>query len=274
MENAVSQKDFEKAQFYREQEVSARENLQFIRERFDVKSSTRKVVVSKADIDEVVSKWTGVPMTSINQDEGDKLLRMEADLHRRVVSQEAAISAISRAIRRSRAGLKNPNRPVGSFIFLGPTGVGKTELCKALAEFLFDSQEHMIRVDMSEFMEKHSVAKLIGSPPGYIGHDEGGQLTEAVRRKPYSVLLLDELDYGDPRKINCLQSVLEHGRVFLKKMNRYVVGAAGFTVVATGNTKGQGGEETHKHLLSIFVIPIKVSDAGVTGLLSVWAVTT
>src|SRR5436309_1959768 len=145
MENAVSQKDFEKAQFYREQEVSARENLQFVREKFDVKSSSRRVIVSKADIDEVVSKWTGVPIASINQDEGDKLLRMEADLHKRVISQEKAISAISRAIRRSPAGLKNPNRPVGSFIFLGPTGVGKTELARALANFLFGSDHALIR---------------------------------------------------------------------------------------------------------------------------------
>src|SRR6478609_3547090 len=182
MENAVSQKDFEKAQFYREQEVSARENLQFVREKFDVKSSARKVIVSKADIEEVVSKWTGVPISSINQDEGDKLLRMETDLHKRVISQETAISAISRAIRRSRAGLKNPSRPVGSFIFLGPTGVGKTELARALANFLFGSDHALIRFDMSEYMEKHSVSKLIGSPPGYVGHEEGGQLTEKVKR--------------------------------------------------------------------------------------------
>ena len=169
MESAVSQKDFEKAQFYREQEMTARESLVSIRERFDVKSSARKVVVGKAEIDEVVSKWTGVPMASINQDEGDKLLRMEGELHRRVVSQEKAISAISRAIRRSRAGLKNPNRPVGSFVFLGPTGVGKTELARALANFLFGSDHSLIRFDMSEYMEKHSVSKLIGSPPGYVG---------------------------------------------------------------------------------------------------------
>ena len=186
MENAVSQKDFEKAQFYREQEVSARENLQFVREKFDVKSSARRVAVGKQEIDEVVSKWTGVPLASINQDEGDKLLRMEQELHRRVVSQEKATSAVSRAIRRSRAGLKNPNRPTGSFMFLGPTGVGKTELARALANFLFGSDNALIRFDMSEYMEKHSVSKLIGSPPGYVGHEEGGQLTEKVRRNPYS----------------------------------------------------------------------------------------
>src|SRR5574338_1697449 len=184
MESAVSQKDFEKAQFFREQEVTARENLQFVREKFDVKSSTRRVPVGKQEIDEVVSKWTGVPMASINQDEGDKLLRMELELHRRVISQDKAISAVSRAIRRSRAGLKNPNRPVGSFVFLGPTGVGKTELARGLANFLFGSDNALIRFDMSEYMEKHSVSKLIGSPPGYVGHEEGGQLTEKVKRNP------------------------------------------------------------------------------------------
>jgi ATP-dependent Clp protease ATP-binding subunit ClpC len=213
MENAVSQKDFERAQFYREQEVSARENLQFVREKFDVKSSARKVVVTKADIDEVVSKWTGVPIASVNQDEGDKLLRMEADLHKRVISQEKAISAISRAIRRSRAGLKNPSRPVGSFIFLGPTGVGKTELARALANFLFGSDNALIRFDMSEYMEKHSVSKLIGSPPGYVGHEEGGQLTEKVKRNPYSVVLLDEIEKAHPDIFNILLQVFEDGHL-------------------------------------------------------------
>ena len=211
MESAASQKDFEKAQFYRDQEASARENLQLTRERFDGKA--RRVVVSKSDIDEVVSKWTGVPIASINQDEGDKLLRMEADLHKRVVSQEKAISAISRAIRRSRAGLKNPNRPVGSFIFLGPTGVGKTELARALANFLFGSDNALIRFDMSEYMEKHSVSKLIGSPPGYVGHEEGGQLTEKVKRNPYSVVLLDEIEKAHPDIFNILLQVFEDGHL-------------------------------------------------------------
>ena len=178
-----------------------------------MKSSARKVVVGKADIDEVVSKWTGVPIASINQDEGDKLLRMEADLHRRVISQEKAISAISRAIRRSRAGLKNPNRPVGSFIFLGPTGVGKTELARALANFLFGSDNALIRFDMSEYMEKHSVSKLIGSPPGYVGHEEGGQLTEKVKRNPYSVVLLDEIEKAHPDIFNILLQVFEDGHL-------------------------------------------------------------
>src|SRR5436190_1478890 len=213
MESAVSQKDFEKAQFYREQEVTARENLQFVRQQFDVKSSARRVIVGKQEIDEVVSKWTGVPIASINQDEGDKLLRMEQELHRRVISQEKAISAISRAIRRSRAGLKNPNRPVGSFVFLGPTGVGKTELARALANFLFGSDHALIRFDMSEYMEKHSVSKLIGSPPGYVGHEEGGQLTEKVKRNPYSVVLLDEVEKAHPDIFNILLQVFEDGHL-------------------------------------------------------------
>jgi ATP-dependent Clp protease ATP-binding subunit ClpC len=154
-----------------------------------------------------------VPMASINQDESDKLLRMEGELHRRVVSQEKAISAISRAIRRSRAGLKNPARPVGSFVFLGPTGVGKTELARALANFLFGSDHALIRFDMSEYMEKHSVSKLIGSPPGYVGHEEGGQLTEKVKRNPYSVVLLDEVEKAHPDIFNILLQVFEDGHL-------------------------------------------------------------
>jgi ATP-dependent Clp protease ATP-binding subunit ClpC len=175
--------------------------------------SARRVAVGTQEIDEVVSKWTGVPLASINQDEGDKLLRMEQELHRRVVSQERATSAVSRAIRRSRAGLKNPNRPVGSFMFLGPTGVGKTELARALANFLFGSDNALIRFDMSEYMEKHSVSKLIGSPPGYVGHEEGGQLTEKVRRNPYSVVLLDEIEKAHPDIFNILLQVFEDGHL-------------------------------------------------------------
>src|SRR5450830_1894647 len=213
METAVSEKNFEKAQFYREQEVQARENLQFVREKFDVKTNTRRVSVGKADIDEVVSKWTGVPVQSINQDESNKLLKMEEALHNRVISQDKAISALSRAIRRSRAGLKNPNRPVGSFVFLGPTGVGKTELARALANFLFGSDHALIRFDMSEYMEKHSVSKLIGSPPGYVGHEEGGQLTEKVKRNPYSVVLLDEIEKAHPDIFNILLQVFEDGHL-------------------------------------------------------------
>ncbi|WP_294769845.1 ATP-dependent chaperone ClpB [uncultured Rhodoferax sp.] len=169
--------------------------------------------VGAEEIAEVVSRATGIPVSKMMQGERDKLLQMEAKLHDRVVGQDEAISAIANAIRRSRSGLSDPNRPTGSFLFLGPTGVGKTELCKALAGFLFDSEEHLIRIDMSEFMEKHSVARLIGAPPGYVGYEEGGYLTEAVRRKPYSVLLLDEVEKAHPDVFNVLLQVLDDGRL-------------------------------------------------------------
>ncbi len=169
--------------------------------------------VTEDEIAEVVSKWTGIPVSKMLEGERDKLLRMEESLHRRVVGQDEAVSAIADAIRRSRAGLSDPRRPNGSFLFLGPTGVGKTELTKALAEFLFDTEEAMVRIDMSEFMEKHSVARLIGAPPGYVGYEEGGYLTERVRRKPYSVLLLDEIEKAHPDVFNVLLQVLEDGRL-------------------------------------------------------------
>jgi ATP-dependent Clp protease ATP-binding subunit ClpC len=167
--------------------------------------------VTRADVEEVIARWTGIPITSLKEGESKKLLRIEIELHKRVISQRPAISALARAIRRSRAGLKNPHRPVGSFLFLGPTGVGKTEVARALAQFLFGSERSMIRFDMSEFMEKHSVSKLIGSPPGYVGHEEGGQLTERVKRSPYSVLLFDEIEKAHPDVYNILLQVFEDG---------------------------------------------------------------
>jgi ATP-dependent Clp protease ATP-binding subunit ClpC len=169
------------------------------------------VEVTKDDIEDVIARWTGIPITSLKEEETQKLLRIEQELHLRVVSQRPAISALARAIRRSRAGLKNPQRPVGSFLFLGPTGVGKTEVARSLAEFLFGSERSMIRFDMSEFMEKHSVSKLIGSPPGYVGHEEGGQLTERIKRSPYSVLLFDEIEKAHPDIFNVLLQVFEDG---------------------------------------------------------------
>jgi ATP-dependent Clp protease ATP-binding subunit ClpB len=169
--------------------------------------------VTDEEIAEVVSKWTGIPVAKMLEGERDKLLRMESMLHTRVIGQHEAVVAVSNAVRRSRAGLSDPDRPSGSFLFLGPTGVGKTELCKALAEFLFDTEESMVRIDMSEFMEKHSVARLIGAPPGYVGYEEGGYLTEAVRRKPYSVVLLDEVEKAHPDVFNVLLQVLEDGRL-------------------------------------------------------------
>src|SRR5579885_2563644 len=169
--------------------------------------------VTEEEIAEIVSRWTGIPVSKLMEGEREKLLRMEDALHRRVVGQDEAVTAVPSAIRRSRAGLSDPKRPIGSFLFLGPTGVGKTELCKALAEFLFDSEDHMVRIDMSEYGERHSVARLIGAPPGYVGYEEGGQLTEAVRRRPYSLVLLDEVEKAHPEVFNVLLQVLDDGRL-------------------------------------------------------------
>lgn len=178
-----------------------------------VERTLLKNKVTDEEVAEVVSRWTGIPISKMLEGDREKLLRMEDSLHDRVVGQDEAVVAVSNAVRRSRAGLSDPNRPNGSFLFLGPTGVGKTELCKALAEFLFDSEQAMVRIDMSEFMEKHSVARLIGAPPGYVGYEEGGYLTEAVRRRPYSLLLLDEIEKAHPDVFNILLQVLEDGRL-------------------------------------------------------------
>jgi ATP-dependent Clp protease ATP-binding subunit ClpB len=175
--------------------------------------SLLKNKVTDAEIAEVLSKQTGIPVAKMLEGERDKLLRMEDELHQRVIGQNEAVEAVANAIRRSRAGLSDPNRPIGSFLFLGPTGVGKTELCKTLANFMFDSEDNMVRIDMSEFMEKHSVARLVGAPPGYVGYEEGGYLTEAVRRRPYSVILLDEIEKAHPDVFNILLQVLDDGRL-------------------------------------------------------------
>jgi ATP-dependent Clp protease ATP-binding subunit ClpB len=169
--------------------------------------------VDEEDIAEVVAKWTGIPVSRLLEGEIQKLLQMEENLHKRVVGQDEAVEAVANAVRRSRSGLGDPNRPVGSFIFLGPTGVGKTELARALAEFLFDDEQALIRLDMSEYQERHTVARLIGAPPGYVGYDEGGQLTEAVRRRPYSVVLLDEIEKAHPDVFNVLLQLLDDGRL-------------------------------------------------------------
>ncbi len=212
IENAISAQEFEKAARFRLEEEMEQENLQVIRERWKLKT-TNPPKVTRGDIEEVVAKWTGIPVSSLQEEEMSKLLRMEEELHKRIVSQNRAIGALSKAIRRTRAGLKSPNRPVGSFLFLGPTGVGKTEMARSLAAFLFGSESAMIRLDMSEYMEKHSVSKLIGSPPGYVGHEEGGQLTEKVKRSPYCVLLLDEIEKAHPDVYNILLQVFEDGRL-------------------------------------------------------------
>jgi ATP-dependent Clp protease ATP-binding subunit ClpB len=182
----------------------------------DELQATQKMLkeeVDEEDIAEVISKWTGVPVSRLMEGEMSKLVRLEEVLHGRVVGQDEAVTAVANAIRRSRAGLSDPNRPIGSFLFLGPTGVGKTELARSLADFLFDDERAMIRIDMSEYMEKHSVSRLIGAPPGYVGYDEGGQLTEAVRRRPYSVVLLDELEKAHPDVFNVLLQLLDDGRL-------------------------------------------------------------
>ncbi|HEY6293393.1 MAG TPA: ATP-dependent Clp protease ATP-binding subunit [Terriglobia bacterium] len=212
MENAIQSHEFEKARFYSEEERKELSHLRLLRDKYHV-DETAMGAVTRDDIEEVVARWTGVPVTSIKEEEMSKLLRIEEELHKRVVSQEPAISALARAIRRSRAGLKAPGRPVGSFLFLGPTGVGKTEVARTLAAFLFGSERALIRFDMSEFMEKHAVSKLIGSPPGYVGYEEGGQLTERVRRSPYSVILLDEIEKAHPDLFNILLQVFEDGQL-------------------------------------------------------------
>ena len=211
--------------------------------------------VTEEDIAHVVSKWTGIPVSKLQESEQLKLLRMEDNLHNRVVGQHEAIVAVSDAVRRSRAGLQDPNRPIGSFLFLGPTGVGKTELAKALAEFLFDDDEAMIRIDMSEYMEKHAVARLIGAPPGYVGYDEGGQLTEAVRRRPYSVVLLDEIEKAHPEVFNTLLQVLDDGR--LTDTKGRTVDMRNVVMIMTSNVgsrhllnAGDNREEAEKKVLS------------------------
>jgi len=198
--------------FFRDEDAGGQGGVRVLSEQWALGSEGRQSV-TKADIDDVVSRWTGIPITSLKEEESEKLLRMEEELHGRIVSQDGAISAVARAIRRTRAGLKNPNRPVGSFLFLGPTGVGKTEVARGLAAFLFGSERNLVRFDMSEYMEKHAVSKLIGSPPGYVGHEEGGQLTERVKRTPYCVVLLDEIEKAHPDTFNVLLQVFEDGQL-------------------------------------------------------------
>src|SRR5215212_270387 len=212
-EAAISAQQYELAAEYRDQEAKLRAKLEKIESGWQTQQSADKPVVTGEDIAHVVAMWTGIPVMRIAEEESSRLLKMEEALHDRVKGQDEAITMVAKAVRRARAGLKDPRRPIGSFIFLGPTGVGKTELVRALAEFMFGSEEAMIKIDMSEFMERHSVARLVGAPPGYIGYEEGGQLTEAVRRKSYSVVLLDEIEKAHPEVFNILLQIMDDGRL-------------------------------------------------------------
>ena len=212
-EEAVTAQDFEKAAQLRDIEKDYQEQVEIERDKWRKQMSANRGSVTEDDIAKVVAGWTGIPVTRLTQDESQRLLQLEKVLHERVVGQDEAVTAVAKAIRRSRVGLKDPKRPIGSFLFLGPTGVGKTELCKTLAEAMFGDENAMIRIDMSEYMEKHTVSRLVGSPPGYVGHEEGGQLTEKVRRKPYSVVLFDEIEKAHPDVWNILLQILEDGIV-------------------------------------------------------------
>ena len=212
-EGAIEAQEFEKAANLRDTERQLTTRKRQLEDEWAEGENGDRPEVGEEEIADIVSMWTGIPVFKLTEAETQKLIRMEEELHKRVIGQEVAITAVSKAIRRSRAGIKDPKRPAGSFIFLGPSGVGKTELARTLAEFLFGDEEAMVRIDMSEYMEKHAVSRLVGSPPGYIGYDEGGQLTEAVRRKPYSVLLLDEIEKAHPDVFNILLQILEDGRL-------------------------------------------------------------
>ncbi len=254
-EEAISAQDFERAASLRDEEKVLQEGYQKAKEAWEQSIKDVSLAVEESDIADVVTQWTGIPVSRLLEEEGERLLRLEELLGSRVIGQGEAVSAVARAIRRGRMGLKDPKRPIGSFIFLGPTGVGKTELCRALAELLFGDEKAMIRIDMSEYMEKHSVSKLIGSPPGYVGFEEGGQLTEKIRRKPYSVVLFDEIEKAHPDVFNILLQVLEDG-MLTDSQGRHVdfkntililtsnVGASALTGPVKGTVGFGSGEST------------------------------
>ena len=230
---AIAHQDFEKAASLRDEERKLRQDIAQKRAAWEERKNNSHDVVTEEDIAQIVASWTGVPVKKMTEDESQRLLHLEELLHKRVVGQDEAISAVSRALRRARAGLQDPKRPIGSFIFLGPTGVGKTELCRALGEVMFDDENAVIRIDMSEYMEKHSVSRLVGSPPGYVGYEEGGQLTQKVRNKPYSVVLFDEVEKAHPDVFNILLQILDDGR--LTDSNGRVVNFKNTIIVMTSN---------------------------------------
>jgi len=246
MEAAVTNQDFELAVRLRDRKKVLSESLDAARGAWSDSRSATQPQVTQEDIAAVVSAWTGVPVTALTEDESARLLRLEDELHLRIIGQNAAVAAVAKAIRRGRVGLKDPNRPIGSFLFLGPTGVGKTELCRALAETMFGDENAILRVDMSEFMEKHTVSKLIGSPPGYIGYDEGGQLTEKLRRKPYSVVLFDEIEKAHPDVFNILLQIMDDGR--LTDAQGRVVDFKNAIIVMTSNVGARNITEKRQKL--------------------------
>jgi ATP-dependent Clp protease ATP-binding subunit ClpC len=213
-EEALTMAEYERAHEYKQMELRLLAELEEVRRKSRNERASQKTIIDESKVEEIVASWTGIPVQQLQEKEAEKLLKLESELHKRVVGQEEAVSAVARAIKRSRLGIRsNVNRPIGSFLFLGPTGVGKTELAKALAEYLFGDEKSMVRIDMSEYMEKHTVSRLIGAPPGYVGYEEGGQLTEAVRRRPYSVILLDEIEKAHPDVLNILLQIMEDGRL-------------------------------------------------------------
>ena len=237
MEEAIRQGDMAEAGLLNREKEAAQQKLEKTRERFWKRNTGKKLCVTEGDIADVVSAWTKIPVSRLQESEGERLRNLERTLHKRVIGQEEAVSAVAKAVRRGRVGLKDPRRPIGSFLFLGPTGVGKTELSKALAEALFGDEDSMIRVDMSEYMEKHSVAKMIGSPPGYVGHDDGGQLSEQVRRHPYSVVLFDEIEKAHPDVFNILLQVLDDGHITDSQGRK--VNFANTVIIMTSNAGAQ-----------------------------------
>jgi ATP-dependent Clp protease ATP-binding subunit ClpC len=212
-EAAIKAEAYEKAGDIKKKQQKRREKIEKVRDKWQKEKKSRRLIVGENEIADVVSGWTKIPVKKLEEEESERLKKLESILHERVVGQDEAVTAVAKAIRRGRVGLKDPKRPIGSFLFLGPTGVGKTELCKALAEAMFGTENALIRVDMSEYMEKHSVSKMIGSPPGYVGYDEGGQLSEKVRRNPYSVILFDEIEKAHPDVFNILLQVLDDGHI-------------------------------------------------------------
>ena len=255
---AVEQEDFELAANLRDQKNELQNEMDDRRRKWEEALNSREETVGEEDVATIVSMWTGIPVARMTEGEAQRLIHLEETLHKRVIGQEEAVKSVARAVRRARAGLKDPNRPIGSFIFLGPTGVGKTELCKALGEALFGDDDSLIRIDMSEYMEKHSVSRMIGSPPGYVGYDEGGQLTERVRRKPYAVLLFDEVEKAHPDVFNVLLQILEDGRltdgqgrvVDFKNTVIVMTSNAGAHTIRKQRTLGFGGEDNSEKTYS------------------------